>query len=150
MPGTYHQILYHAVFSTKERVDWITPPIAKRLHPFLGGLIRGDGGVALQIGGVEDHVHIYFRWRPDKSISDLMRLVKAKSSMWVHKEFPKLGEFAWQEGYGLFSVSKSQEKRVVSYIERQPIHHRREDFKSELLRLLDAHEVKYEKRYVFE
>lgn len=150
MPGTYSQLLLHAVFSTKHRTLWITTHIAKRLYPYLGGIVRGEKGVLYDIGGIEDHVHLYLRWRPDGSISDLMREIKAKSSKWIHDTFPALGEFAWQEGYAVFSVSKSQEPVVKAYIQNQMEHHKRIDFKAELLKLLTAHEIEFDERYVFD
>ena len=109
MPGTYSQILLHIVFSTKRREPWITADCAERLYRYMGGIVRGEKGVVYDIGGVEDHVHMYLRWWPDATISDLMRAVKAGSSKWVHETFPALGAFAWQEGYSVFTVSKSQE-----------------------------------------
>ena len=150
MPGTYSQILLHIVFSTKRRAPWITADVAARLYAYLGGIVRAEKGVLYDIGGVEDHVHLYLRWRTDESISDLMRTTKARSSRWVHETFPELGEFAWQEGYSVFSVSKSQEEAVRKYIDGQAEHHRREDFKSELLRLLRAHGIEFDERYVFD
>ena len=150
MPGTYSQILLHIVFSTKDREPWITPDIVERLYPYMGGLVRAEEGVLYDLGGVEDHVHMYLRWRPDESVSDLMRTVKARSSKWVHDTFPSLGAFAWQEGYAVFSVSKSQEEAVKKYIAGQAAHHKKEDFKSELLRLLRAHGVVFDERYVID
>jgi hypothetical protein len=79
-----------------------------------------------------------------------MRTVKARSSRWVHETFPHLEAFAWQEGYAAFSVSKSQEDAVKKYVATQHQHHKKEDFKSELLRLLRAHGVEFDDRYVFE
>jgi REP element-mobilizing transposase RayT len=150
MPGTYSQLLLHIVFSTKHRQPFIAADIAERLYPYIGGIIRAEKGVLYDIGGVEDHVHLYLRWRPDGSVSDLMRTVKARSSKWVHDTFPKLGAFAWQEGYSVFSVSKSQEDAVKKYIAGQAEHHKKEDFKSELLRLFCAHGIEFDERYVFE
>jgi putative transposase len=150
MPGTYSQILLHIVFSTKHREAWITPEVAERLYPYMGGIVRAEKGVLYDIGGIEDHVHLYLRWRPDGSVSDLMRTVKASSSRWVHDTFPALGAFAWQEGYSVFSVSKSQEGAVKAYIAGQHEHHRKEDFKTELLRMLRLHEVELNERYVFD
>jgi REP element-mobilizing transposase RayT len=120
------------------------------LHPYIGGIVRAEKGAIYGIGGVEDHVHLYFRWRPDGSVSDLMRTVKSRSSKWVHDTFPHLAAFGWQEGYSVFSVSKSQEEAVKSYIARQAEHHRKEDFRSELLRMLRAHGVDFDERYVFD
>src|SRR6266702_5473799 len=82
MPGTYSQLLLHLVFSTKGRTPWIRAEVAERLYPYIGGIIRAEKGVLYDIGGVEDHVHLYFRWRPDATVSDLMRTVKAQSSKW--------------------------------------------------------------------
>lgn len=149
MPGTYSQILLHVVYSTKHREPWITPDVAERLYPYIGGIIRAERGTLYDIGGVTGHVHLYLRWRPDESISNL-RSVKARSSLWVHQTFPNLATFAWQEGYSAFSVSKSHEDAVKKYIAGQAEHHKREDFKTELLRFLRAHEIEFDERYVFD
>ena len=150
MPGTYSQILLHVVFSTKHRTPWITRGVAERLYPYIGGIVRAEKGTLYSIGGVEDHVHLYLRWRPSGSISDLMRTTKAQSSKWLHDTFPELRAFALQEGYSVSSVSKSQEEAVKKYIARQEEHHRKEDFKSELLRILRAHGVEFDEQYVFD
>ncbi|HSH95018.1 MAG TPA: IS200/IS605 family transposase [Roseimicrobium sp.] len=146
MPGTYSQLLLHIVFSTKGREPWITDEVAADLYPYMGGIVREEKGVLLDSGGVADHVHLYVRWRTDASISDLMRTVKARSSKWVHQKFRNLPLFAWQEGYSVFSVSKSQESVVRRYIGGQEAHHKREDFKSELLRLLKARQIEFDPR----
>ena len=150
MPGTYSQLLNHIVFSTKHREPCISADIAERLYPYIGGIIRAEKGTLYDIGGVEDHVHIYLRWRPDGAISDLVRTIKSRSSKWVHETIPNLSTFAWQEGYAVFSVSKSQEDTLKRYIAIQAEHHKKEDFKSELLRLLRAHGIDFEERYVFD
>lgn len=150
MPGTYSQLLLHVVTSTKARTPWISPPVAERLYPYIGGIIRAEKGVLFEIGGIEDHVHMYLRWRPDRAVSDLMRKVKAGSSKWLHEAFPELAAFAWQEGYSVFSVSKSQEDALKRYIRGQAEHHRSEDFKSELLGMLRAHSVMFDEKYVFD
>ncbi len=150
MPGTYTQILLHIVYSTRRREPWITPDLAERLYPYIGGIVRAERGVLYDIGGVADHVHLYIRWRPDETVSNLLRTVKARSSLWVHQTFPQLAAFAWQEGYSAFSVSKSQEPVVKKYISDQAEHHKKEDFKSELLRLLRAHGVEFDEKYVFD
>lgn len=149
MPGTYSQILLHAVFSTKERKTWLKPEITTALYPYIGGIIRDLKGTLLAIGGVEDHLHLYLRWRTDKAISDLMREVKAGSSEWIHKVYAKLKGFAWQEGYSVFTVSKSQEPRIKRYVEGQVEHHRQFDFKTELIELLTKHGVEFEEKYLF-
>lgn len=150
MPGTYSQLLLHVVFSTQRRTPWITTEIAARLFPYIGGIIRSEKGTLYDVGGVADHVHLYLRWRPDGSVSDLLRTVKARSSKWLHDEFPALREFAWQEGYSVFSVSKSQEAALKKYIAGQAEHHKKEDFKAELRRFLTAHGIEFDERYVFD
>ncbi len=110
MPGTYSQMLLHVIFSTKQRKPWITEEVRRRLYSYVGGIIREEKGVLYEIVGVEDHVHLYLRWRPDETVSNLMRAVKGRSSKWIHESFPPLEAFAWQEGYSVFSVSKSQEQ----------------------------------------
>lgn len=150
MPGTYSQLLLHVVFSTKGRRPWITADVAERLYAYMGGIVRAEKGVLYDIGGVEDHMHMYLRWRTDGSVSDLVRTVKARSSKWIHDSFPALREFAWQEGYSVFSVSRSQEEAVKKYIARQTEHHKKEDFNSELLKLLRAHGIEFDERHVFE
>jgi len=150
MPGTYSQILLHIVFSTKHRQPLIAPNIAERLYPYIGGIIRAEKGMLYAIGGVEDHVHMYLRWRTDESVSNLMRSVKARSSLWIHQTWTGLEAFSWQDGYAVFSVSKSQEEAVKTYIATQAEHHKKEDFRSELLRLLRKHEVTFDERYVFD
>jgi putative transposase len=150
MPGTHSQILLHIVFATKRRERWLTPDISDRLYAFIGGIVRDERGVLLSIGGVEDHVHLLVRWRTDGAVADLMRNVKARSSRWMHDSFPALAGFAWQDGYGVFSVSKSQEEGVKRYIAGQAAHHAQVGFKEELLALLRRHGVEFDERYVFD
>ncbi len=150
MPGTYAHLLLHIVFSTRGRLPWIRAEVAERLYPYIGGIIRAEKGVLYAIGGVEDHVHLFLRWRPDGAVSDLMRTVKARSSKWIHDTFSALNDFAWQEGYSVFSVSASQEDAVKTYIAAQAEHHKKEDFKSELLTLLRAHNIEFDDKHVFD
>ncbi|MDX2198966.1 MAG: transposase [Phycisphaerae bacterium] len=95
MPGTYSQLLLHIVFSTKSRTPWLSADVTQRLYPYIGGIVRAERGSLFDIGGVEDHVHLYLRWRPDGALSDLLRTVKSKSSKWVHETFPAFSAFAW-------------------------------------------------------
>lgn len=150
MPGTYSQVILHFVFSTKRRVAHMTPEIQTRLYDYIGGIVRAEKGTLFAIGGMPDHVHLLLRWRTDASIADLMRTVKARSSRWVHQTFADAAMFAWQEGYGVFSVSKSAESDVKNYIENQVEHHKQRDFKAELLALLRMHGVEFDERFVFD
>ncbi|MFH1107604.1 MAG: IS200/IS605 family transposase [Planctomycetota bacterium] len=150
MPGTYSQILIHMVFSTKERRASITPEIQPRLYDYIGGIVRAEKGALYAIGSMPDHVHILLRRRTNGAIADLMRTIKARSSLWVHQTFANVAAFAWQEGYSVFSVSKSAESDVKSYIENQLEHHKKRDFEEELLTMLRAHAIQFEERYVFD
>jgi REP element-mobilizing transposase RayT len=150
MPGTFSNLLLHIVFSTKHREPLITPDIEPRLHKFIGGIVRDERGKLMEIGGVADHVHLLVSWRTDETIASLVRNVKARSSAWVQKTFADHRAFAWQEGYGVFTVSHSQMATVARYIRSQPEHHRRTSFKEEFLKLLKRHDIEYDERYVFD
>ena len=99
MAHSYTQLLYHIIFSTKERQPWLSDAdVRKRVHANIGARIRDEGGVPLSIGGIEDHVHILAKLRQDKAISAVIGAIKACSSGWIHREFPDLAAFAWQVG----------------------------------------------------
>jgi len=149
MPQSYCNLLYHLVFSTKERQPWLRPELSSDLFPYLGGIIRGLGGVALAINGTSDHVHLLVRLRQKSAVEDVLRELKASSSGWVHKSRADSADFGWQNGYGAFTVSASQVDRVRKYILGQEGHHRRRDFKAEFVGLLDAHGVEYDERYIW-
>jgi REP element-mobilizing transposase RayT len=149
MPGTYSQLLLHFVFSTKGRAPLIKPTMQTRLYDYIGGIVRAEGASLYAIGGMSDHVHLLARYRTDRAVADLMRTVKARSSLWVHRKFDQEAGFAWQEGYAVFSVSKSAEADVKRYIEKQAEHHADRDFQAELIALLRAHGVDFDERYIF-
>ena len=102
MPGTYSQILLHIVFSTKRREPSISSDVAPRLYSYMEGIVRAEKGVLYDIGGVEDHVHMYVRWRPDDAVSNLMRTVKARSSKWVHDTFRHSRRLRGRKGIACF------------------------------------------------
>jgi putative transposase len=150
MSHSHTQLLYHLVFSTKRREPFLVPSVLPRLCEYLGGAVRGEGGTALIVNGMPDHVHILARLRQDVALSDVLRAIKANSSGWVHDTFPELRTFAWQAGYGAFTVSASQAQRVRRYIERQQEHHRRRTFQEEFVAFLKAHEIDYDERYLWD
>ena len=147
MASTYTCLLYHFVFSTKERHPWFTPDIRTRVHPYLGGVIKSFQAVPLAVGGVEDHVHMLVQAHQQSDLAGMMRSTKASSSRWIRKTFA-IQDFGWQNGYGVFTVSASQKARVVRYIEHQEKHHRTRSFQEELELLLKAHEVEYDPKYL--
>src|SRR5881296_1540105 len=128
---SYVSSYFHCVFSTKERQPRIPPPLRDRLWPFLGGIARQNGMKAIEIGGVEDHVHILLSLPSAISIAKALQLIKGGSSKWVHDTFPEQSLFAWQVKYASFSVSVSQLDKIVEYIKRQAEHHRKMTFKEE-------------------
>lgn len=149
MPSAFTQNFYHAVFSTRQRRNLITPDLESRLYPFMGGIVRDLRCTLLAINGMPDHVHLLVRYRADLSHSDLLQQLKGRSSKWVNETFPTFGHFAWQEGYGGFTVSKSSVPEVEAYIARQKEHHRRLDFKTEFLELLRRHGIEFDESDVF-
>jgi REP element-mobilizing transposase RayT len=150
MGHSYTNLLYHIVFSTKERYPWLDAETTSRLYEYLGGAFRSEGGAGLSLNGCADHIHILAKLRQDKAVSNVVRSIKANSSGWIHREFPELRKFAWQIGYGAFTVSQSQVARVQRYIANQQVHHQRVSFKDEFRALLDAHEIEYDERYIWD
>ena len=150
MSGTYTNLLYHIVFSTKQRIPLITDSIREELYRYIGGIIRGEGGILLEIGGTADHVHLLAKLKPAVAISDILRVVKANSSKWANERKRRLRKFGWQDGYAAFSVSQSQVSRVRRYIATQEDHHRQRSFKDELISLLDRHHVEYDERHLWD
>ncbi len=149
MPHSYVNLLYHIVFSTKDRQPLIKEAYQPRLYEYLGGTIRGLGGAALEINGVEDHVHVLAKLRQDKAVSEVLRDLKANASGWLHDVFPELKQFAWQTGYGAFTVSPSQVESVRRYIANQKVHHQQQSFADEFVQLLKWHGVEYDERYLW-
>ena len=148
MSSSYCNLLYHIVFSTKDREPWMIPSIGPRIHEYIGGAIRGEGGIALIVNGTADHIHILAKLRQDKALSKLIGELKANSSGWVSRTFKQALGFAWQEGYGAFTVSESQVPRVRGYIERQEQHHRSVSFLEEFKVILRAHGLPFDERYL--
>ncbi len=148
MPSTHTSLHYHLVFSTKERAPIIHPDIRDRVHAYLGGVIRGIGGTPLEVGGVADHVHLVIGLKPTHVLADVMRALKGDSSKWIHAEL-RVRDFAWQEGYGAFTVSKSGVERVREYVRNQEEHHRKRTFREEYLDLLEKMEIEYDERYLW-
>ena len=148
MSDSYTNLLYHIVFSTKNRLPIIRPECEPGLYDYVGGIVRGLGGVSLALNGTEDHLHLLAKLRPDKSLSDVLRELKANASGWMHDVFPELKNFTWQRGYGAFTVSQSHVRSVCSYIERQKEHHRRISFRDEFLVFLRRNEIEFDERFV--
>jgi REP element-mobilizing transposase RayT len=150
MAGTFTNLLYHVVFSTKHREPLITSPIRRDLYAYMGGIVRGEGGSLLEIGGMPDHVHLVVRFRAEPSVATMVKTVKAKSSGWLNQHPKRPGRFYWQTGYGAFTVSVSQLAVVMKYVQTQETHHRRKSFREEFCALLDRHGIEYDERYLWD
>lgn len=119
-----------------------------RLYPYLGAIIKNHSGKLLEIGGMPDHVLLLVELSNLDKFSHFVKDVKASSSLWMHKNFPKINEFAWQEGFGSFSVSYSALEQVRKYIQNQKSHHATMSFEEEYLKFLKLHNVKYDEKFV--
>jgi REP element-mobilizing transposase RayT len=150
MANTYTNLLYHVVFSTKNRIPLIGKAMQDDLYAYVGGIVRGEEGVLLEIGGMPDHVHLLIRLRPTAAIAEILHRVKAKSSKWANTQQKRLRKFGWQDGYSAFTVSESRAASVRKYIREQESHHRRLSFQDELRGLLRKHGVEFEERYLLD
>jgi putative transposase len=150
MANTYTALYYHIIFSTKHRHRWLIPDIEERVWAYLGGIARENKMTALQVGGIEDHIHILLGAPPTIAPSKAVQLLKGGSSKWIHETFPNMRAFAWQDGYGAFTVSKSAVPDVIKYIQNQREHHRTMTFQDEYLMFLKRHGVEYDERYLWD
>ncbi|MBM4036511.1 MAG: IS200/IS605 family transposase [Planctomycetes bacterium] len=150
MPQSLSNILVHLVFSTKERRPLIRSPVEDELHRYLATVCDTAGCHAYRIGGTEDHVHILFRLARTMSVSAFVEEVKTATSKWIKTKGGGYEDFAWQNGYGAFSIGQSQKTTVERYIDDQKAHHKARDFKAEFRALLRRYEVEYDERYVWD
>lgn len=133
MAHSYISSLYHCIFSTKERRRIITPDIESNLWEYMVGIARKNKMKVLQIGGIEDHVHLLLSLPSTLSVAKALQLIKGGSSKWVHENFPDKSLFSWQEGYGAFSIGINDVERTIDYIKNQREHHKRFNFKQEFV-----------------
>ncbi len=150
MAHTFTNLKIHIIFSTKDRLPFITADLKTPLFAYLGGIIRDLNGKAIIVGGTSDHVHLLLSMSPTLSVSETLRLLKANSSRWVNRERGTKRAFAWQSGYGAFSVSESSAPAVVKYIQGQEEHHKRVSFQEEFVAFLRKNGITYDDRYLWE
>jgi REP element-mobilizing transposase RayT len=149
MPHTATNLLIHFIFGTRRREPSITPAIQADLHAYMGGVVRELDGVALSINGMPDHVHLLVRMPSTRSIADLARVVKTNSSRWVHERWPESKRFAWQSGFGAFSVSESGGQTVREYIRQQQQHHAKRSFEEEFVAFLKKIKIAVDEKYLW-
>ena len=150
MSNTYHQVYIQAVFAVKYREAIITSESKLKILSVIGNLINETGCKTLIVNGTEDHVHCLLSLKPTVSISELMKIVKGKSSKFINDHQLTKHKFEWQEGYGAFSYSKSHIDAVYKYIANQEEHHKNQNFKDEYISFLNKFNVKFDEKYIFE
>ena len=148
MPSTHVSLHSHLVFSTNDRMPWIAPDWRERLHAYLGGIVKGLDGTPLAVGGLL--ITFIYLWGSSRRIVSItfLRDLKADSSEWIHREVGRV-VFAWQKGYGAFSVSPSNIDTVRKYVLNQETHHQRYSFQEEYLRMLKSSGVSFDERYLW-
>lgn len=149
MANTFTQLHVHLVFAVKYRRAMIATEWKERLHEYISGIIRQSGHKVIQVNCMPDHIHILIGLRPNQSLSDLVKLIKTRSTVWVKDNGFCEDRFAWQEGFGAFSYSKSQLNRVINYIINQEAHHSKVNFNAEFERILQKRGIDYEQKYLF-
>ncbi|UTN05194.1 IS200/IS605 family transposase [Flavobacterium bizetiae] len=150
MSNTYHQVYIQAVFAVKYREAVITNECKSKILSVIGNLINETGCKTLIVNGTEDHVHCLLTLKPTISISELMKVVKGKSSKFINDHQLTKHKFEWQEGYGVFSYSKSHIDAVYKYIANQEEHHKKQNFKDEYISFLNKFNVEFDEKYIFE
>ena len=151
MSHTYSFLLTHLVFSTKDRIALIAENQMKdRLYSYISAIINKKFGFTKKINGTADHVHVLLDIKTSFSISEIVRVVKSNSSKWINDNFNLVNNFAWQVGYGAFSVSMSNEEKIVQYINNQEKHHEMFSYKEELILLLKRHGIQYDEKYLWQ
>ncbi len=149
MTATFSSQTIHIVFGLKNRQAWIKDVFKERLYSYIGGIANNKQCKLLAIGGTSDHLHLLLSIHPQISTSELVRFIKSNSSKFIHTEYPEYRAFAWQSGYGAFSVSYSNIQNVIKYISNQEEHHKRHDFKEEIIALLKKHRISFDENYLF-
>ena len=139
----------HCVFSTKERQNLIRPEFEQRLWKLIVSVAAERGMRVPAIGGIENHVHILLSVPAVLPLAKAIQSIKGVSSKWINEKFPGRGRFAWQEGYGAFSVSASQIENTIRYIRNQKKHHQKQTFEEEYIGFLKKNGMEYDERFVF-
>ena len=150
MSHAYVSCYIHYVFSTKDRRPLIATEMRDRLWAYLGGIAKTNGMEAVSIGGVLDHIHLLLGLPSTMPIAKAVQLVKGGSSKWVHETFPASQGFAWQAGYGAFSVGVASLDSVIQYIQNQEAHHQTRTFQEEFLAFLKHYQLPYDDQYIWD
>jgi len=150
MANTYTQIYIHIVFAVKGRQNLISKDWKDEIYKYITGIISNESQKLIAINGMSDHIHILVGLKPDKSLSDLVRDIKANSSRFINERNWIDGKFEWQTGFGAFSYNHSQLTNVINYIKNQEEHHKKKTFKEEYIEFLKSFDVDYKNEYIFD
>ena len=151
MPQSLSRIYLHFVFSTKDRQPWLKrADLRKELFGYIGATLKKLDCVPVEIGGVEDHVHLLCLFPRTRSVAEVIKETKRVSTNWLQDQASDLQGFRWQAGYGVFSVSQSNVPTVIQYIRGQEEHHRKMTFQEEYRAFLKKHAVDFDERYVWD
>ena len=150
MGQSISNLLTHIVFSTKNRQPFIHPDIEIRLHGYIRAICRDRESPLIQIGGMEDHIHMFVNLSRKDALSKFVNEIKSHSSKWVKTLDGDFRNFAWQAGYGAFSVGQLEYQKVIDYISNQKEHHKGLSFQEEYLRFLKAYQMRYDEKYLWE
>lgn len=150
MPNTYSQIYIQIVFTVKGRQNLIGKQHREELQKYISGIVQKRQQKLLSIYAMPDHIHLLVGMKPNISISDLVRDIKAGSSNFINENRWIHGKFNWQEGFGAFSYSRNQIDTVIKYIANQEVHHKKTSFKEEYIEFLKTYEIEYNENYLFE
>ena len=150
MANTYHQIYLQAVFAVKYRAAVLDKEWRSTVQGVIGNLINETGCKTIIVNGVEDHMHCFLGLRPAVSVSELMKIVKAKSSKYINDHSLTANRFEWQEGYGVFSYRQRDVDQIYKYVQNQEAHHAKQSFHEEYLELLKEFEIGYDEQYIFQ
>ena len=149
MAQTLVNLMVHVIFSTKNRVPLITPEIEPELFAYIGGILKNHNCRLLDGGGTANHLHLLISQTKNLGLSAIMKDLKKDSSAWIKTKGKEFQEFYWQDGYGAFSVGRSQLGKLQRYIANQKQHHRKQSFEDEFVRFLIKYQVEYDERYLW-
>ena len=149
MANTYYQLYYHVVFAVSSREATIMESWREELYKYITGAIRNQKCELIAIGGMADHVHLLVQIPPKMSISSFVQSIKIQSTNWINEKHFCKGKFGWQEGYGVFTASRSHVPQIKNYIFNQKSHHKQKAFLEEYITMLEGYGVEYNKDYIF-
>lgn len=150
MPNTYTQLYFHVVFAVKARQNLIAANWKEELYKYITGIVTNKNQKLLAVNGMPDHIHLLIGMKPDATLSDLIRDVKANASRFINEKKWVAGKFEWQTGFGAFTLGHSQLDVVINYIKRQEEHHKTKSFREEYIALLERYEIDFKTDYIFE